>query len=128
MLPPEIGSIPTGGRRRKGLFDRVCRLFPYVTGVATEGVLVKLQQGLQILENFISDNQDSSRLQMGHLLTAERLLARRVDDILGDVKKNAHAVSESLETLISSSEGLTREVIRAYITKLVRWTQQHQGC
>jgi len=131
MLLPEIGSIPMGRRRKKGLFDGVGRLLSFITGVATDGDLIKLQQRLQIFENVISENQDSSRLQMGHLLTAERLLARRVDDKLGDFKRNAHAVSESLETLISSSEGLTREVqyIRGYIKKLVRWTQSSiRGC
>jgi len=62
---------------------------------------------------------------MGHLLTTEKLLVRWVDEILGDVKKNAHAGRKSFETLFSSTERLTKEVqyIRVYITKLVRWTQ-----
>jgi len=88
------------------------------------GDLLKLLQRLGILENFISDNQDGNSSN-GTFIDRRKIACALVDNILSDVKKNAHAVSESLKTPISITEGLTREVqyIRAYITRLVRWTQ-----
>jgi len=75
------------------LIDGLGNLLAYVTGIATESELTKLEQRLQILESFVSDTQEVSRTQLGHLLAAERLLARKVDIILDDVKKNAHEVN-----------------------------------
>jgi len=69
------------------LFDGLGNVLAYVTGIATESELTNLEQRLQILESFVSDNQDASRTQLGHLLVAERLLTHRVDVILDDVKK-----------------------------------------
>jgi len=53
-------------------------------------LLIARTEGVgKLSENFVSDNQDSSRTQLRHLLVIERLLAHRVDVILNDVKRNA---------------------------------------
>jgi len=57
----QIKEFTHRGKQKKSLFDEVGRLLAYVTGIATESDLPRLEQRLQILDNFVSDNQDSSR-------------------------------------------------------------------
>jgi len=95
----------------------------YITGTATEGDLNLLERRLQILESFVSDNQESSRTEFGHLLVAERLLARRVDTILEEVKSHAHEVNLHVQTLLERTKGVEKEVnfMRTYIVKIMKW-------
>jgi len=110
MLPWELESLSKGGIQKKGLFEGVGRLLAYVTGIATESDLTRLEQRLRILESFVFDNHDSSRTQLGHLLVVERLFAHRVDVILEDFKTNAHEVGLHMQLLIARTEGVGREV------------------
>jgi len=58
MLPREIDILPKGRGKKRGLFNGLGNILAYVTGIATENDLNKLEQRLQILESFVSDNQD----------------------------------------------------------------------
>jgi len=125
MLPREIYILPRGGDKKRCLFDGFGNLLAYVTGIATETELNKLEQRLQILESFVSDTQEVSRTQLGHLLAAERLLACRVDVILEDVKNNAHEVNMHMQLLSARTSEVEREInyVQTYIVKFIRWTQ-----
>jgi len=125
MLPRGIDILPRVGGKKHGLFDGVGNLLAYVTGIATGNDLNKLEQRLQILESFVSDTQEVSRAQLGHLLVAERFLACRVDVILEDVKTNAHEVNMHMQLLIARTTGVEKEVnyVRTYIVKFMRWMQ-----
>jgi len=122
MLPREINILPRGRGKKRGLFDGLGNLLAYVTGIATENELTKLEQRLQILKSFVSDNQDVSRTQLGYPLVAKRLLARRVHVILDDVNKNAHEVNMHMELLIARTAEVEREInyVPTYILKFMR--------
>jgi len=106
MLPREIDVFPKAGTKKCGLFDAIGNVLAYVTGIATESDLNLLEQRLRILESFVSDTQEVSRTELGHLLVAKRLLARRVDIILGDVKTHAHDVNMHMQLLIARTSGV----------------------
>jgi len=101
ILPREIDILPKAGNKKRGLFDALGNVLAYVTGIATAGDLNLLEQRLRILESFVSDNQEVSRTELGHLLVAEHLLARRMDVVLKNVKTHAHAVDTRLQSLIA---------------------------
>jgi len=125
MLPREIDILPKAGNKKRGLFDGLGNILAYVTGIATEGDLNVLEQRLRILESFVSDNQEVSRTELGHLLVAERLLACKMDVLLENIKTHAHAVDTCLQSLIARTSGVEREMnyVRTYIVKFMRWMQ-----
>jgi len=95
MLPPDLDIQPGGGRSKKGLFNLAGDLLFYITGVATKTDLQSLQERMVQLENFLTDTQDSNRILLGQLLIAERLVLKRIDDIVANVKKHAASVAET---------------------------------
>jgi len=64
MLPPELDTQSGGRRSKKGLINFAGDLLLFVTGVATQTELQGLYDRMQVLEQFISENQDSNRLQL----------------------------------------------------------------
>jgi len=125
MLPREKDILPKAGNKKRSLFDGLGNILAYVTGIATEGDLNILEQRLRTLESFVSDNQEASRTELGHLLVAERLLARRMDVLLENVKTHAYSVDTRLQSLIARTSGMERQMnyVRTYIVKFMRWMQ-----
>jgi len=124
MLPPELDIQPGGGRSKKGLFNLAGDLHSYITGVATQTDLQSLQEPMVQLENFLNDKQDSNRIQLGQLLIAERLVSKRIDDIVANVKKHAASVAETFESLTVQTFGLNKEIqwLNFFTQEAVKWT------
>jgi len=76
------------------------------------------------LENFLTDNQDSNRIQLGQLLVAERLVSNRIDDIVTNVKKHAASVAETFKRLTNQMFGLNKKIqwLKFYTQETVKWT------
>jgi len=90
MLPPELDIQPAEGRRlKKGLFNFAGEILSYITGVATQSELTGLYDRIIQLEIFLTDNMNTNHLQIGQLITAEKLVSKRIDDIVSKVKKHA---------------------------------------
>jgi len=102
MIPPEF-EVPR--RSQHGLVDGLGKLLRYVGGVATLEDVKKMQGRLSLLENYISDNQQGTRTELGRLLVAEKLLSRKMDLMLADVRGHALEVIETLHALLGLDGG-----------------------
>jgi len=125
MLPPELNIRPGDGKRvGRGLFNFAGDFLSYITGVATQSEVQGLYDRLQQLENFLTDNVDTNRLQIGQLITAERLVSKRIDDIVAKVKKHAVMVADTFERLTVETFGLNKEIqwMKFYAQEMVKWT------
>jgi len=73
MVPPEF-EMPR--RSQRGLVDGFGKLLRYVAGVATVEEVKKMHGRLSLLENYISDNQQGTRSELGRLLVVEKLVSQ----------------------------------------------------
>jgi len=68
MIPPEF-EIPR--RSNRGLVDGLGKLLRYVAGIATVDDNKKMHGRLFMLENYILDNQQGTRMELGRLPVAD---------------------------------------------------------
>jgi len=97
MLRPELNTQEGGGGYRKCLVNAVGDLLTYITVVTTMTAPKSIEQRIVQLENFITENQDITRVQLGQLLIAERLISKGSDDKVLNIKKHATSVRETFE-------------------------------
>jgi len=107
-LPDEV-TLTQGKLKKRSWFKAIGSVFHTVFGTMDEEDSDKIEERLKALERYTDDTSKTTRMEVNRLVTGERLLQAKVNDVLHELRLSTITLTEEIEARTE------------YIQKVLEW-------